>query len=260
MKKTAALMLSILLIVCAFGFQTFAADSVNVYVTISNGSLALAQKSVNVTDIDADGALTINDALYCAHEQYYDGGASAGYSSVTSDYGLSLTKLWGVENGGSYGYYVNNASAMSLADTVSGGDFINAYVYTDTTAFSDTYCYFNTNFASGSDITLTLSAAGYDENWNSVVLPVAGAVITVNGTDTAFVTADDGSVTVKGVADGSVISARSDSSILIPPVCVASASAAPQTGDALTVMICVSAAALAIGLEVSKRRFSNENR
>ena len=81
---------------------------------VANGGLELANSEVTVTDIDGDGALTINDALCAAHESYFKGGAAAGYASEMSDYGLMLTKLWGIENGGSYGYYVH--------ETVCSGD------------------------------------------------------------------------------------------------------------------------------------------
>ncbi|MBR4235637.1 MAG: hypothetical protein IKR85_06205 [Clostridia bacterium] len=160
-----------------------------VYVSIANGTLMTALAPVSVSDIDEDGALTINDALYLAHELYFEGGD--GYASAMSDWGLSLTKLWGVENGGSYGYYVNNVSAMSLADPVQDGDTVYAFVYTDTAAWSDTFCYFDAEFrtaGAGDEVTLTLCAAGFDENWTPVTLPVAGAVITINGEATEYVT------------------------------------------------------------------------
>ena len=78
-------------------------ETANVTVTIANGDLALVQEKVEVTDIDKDGALTVNDALYLAHEAKYDGGAQAGYKSSVGQWGLGLDKLWGVETGGSYG-------------------------------------------------------------------------------------------------------------------------------------------------------------
>ena len=61
-------------VLCVF---SFAEGGANVTVTIKNGGIVVARESVEVTDIDEDGALTINDALYCAHEKFYDGGAAA---------------------------------------------------------------------------------------------------------------------------------------------------------------------------------------
>ena len=89
------------------GITAFAAETpqAEVYVTIADGSgqLVLAQEAISVTDTDNDGVLTINDALYAAHEAKYDGGAAAGYASSVGQYGLAMDKLWGTENGGSYG-------------------------------------------------------------------------------------------------------------------------------------------------------------
>ena len=194
----------------------------NVYVTIVNGSLVMTQEPVTVTDIDKDGALTINDALYLAHEAKYQGGAAAGYGSAVSQYGFGLTKLWGVENGGSYSYYLNNASVTGLADTVKEGDYINAFVFSDTDTFSDKYCYFNAMSLSateGKEFTLTLSAAGYDENWAPTVSPVADATILIDGVETSYKTDAEGKVTMKIDAVKNCVSVPSPSrDSCTPPV------------------------------------------
>lgn len=261
MKKALVLALSVVMILCAFGVQAFAeGESANVYVTVANGTLVLTQESITVTDIDGDGALTVNDALYCAHEAKYEGGAAAGYGFAEGDYGLALTKLWGVENGSGYGYYVNNASAMGLTDIVLDGDYINAFVYTDTTYFSDSYCFFDVNTkaaVSGTEFTLTLSAAGYDENWAPVVVPVEGAVITVDGVATEYKTDSQGKVTIR--LDGAkecVISATSATQILVAPVCVvAVGESAPQPGDSgVYIYIALSIVALAAIVLIATRR------
>ena len=214
-----------------------AATDVTVLVTIAdaNGDLVLAMEPVTVIDIDEDGLLTINDALYCAHEEAYEGGAAAGYASAMSDYGLSLAKLWGTENGSSYGYYVNDAAAWGLADPVADGDRVNAFVYTDLTAWSDTYCYFDVaavEAEAGDKLTLTLTAAGYDESWNPITLPVAGATITINGEKTDAVTDENGQATVTVDGEGTlIISAVSETQTLVPPVCVVELPVAIETGD-----------------------------
>ncbi len=115
-------MLSILttvaVICCLLGVSAAADASAKVYVTVANGGLELANSEVTVTDIDGDGALTINDAFMPLTKATLRAEPQRSYASEMSDYGLMLTKLWGIENGGSYGYYVNNASAWSLADPV----------------------------------------------------------------------------------------------------------------------------------------------
>jgi hypothetical protein len=225
MKKVLSILVAALVATTlASPAKALAADSANVKITISDSSknLVVVDEEVTVTDVDNDGALTINDALYAAHEKFYEGGAEAGYASASTEWGLSLTKLWGEENGGSYGYYVNDAMAMSLGDTVKDNDRVKAYVYSDLTAWSDAYSYFEGNIEDDSDeLELTLYAMGFDESFNPVANPVEGAVITFNGEETDYVTDANGKVTID-LADYEagkyVISATSDSVNLVPPV------------------------------------------
>lgn len=265
MKKLIALTTTLLMTFGTLGSTVFAADSADVYVTISDkdGNLAMAQEKITVTDTDGDGALTINDALHAAHEAKYDGGAAAGFASSEGQYGLAIDRLWGSANGSSYGYYINNKSAMGLADAVNSGDYINAYVFTDLAAWSDTYCFFDTNTLNGNtneDLALTLSAAGYDAGWNPVTLPVEGAVIYVNGKATEYKTDSDGKVSIRLESAGSyVISAESDTQTLVPPVCVATVTAdgsdaTPNTGISTAAFALMTASVLAFGFASSKSR------
>lgn len=234
MKKFLSITLAVLMLVSTFCLTAFAEDatpaSADVYVTIAdnNGKLVLTQEKITVVDKDSDGKITIDEALFAAHEAKFEGGAAAGYASAMSDWGLSLTKLWGVENGGSYGYYVNNASAMGLADEVHSGDYINAFIYTDLTTWSDTFCFFDVNVANAEkngEITLTLKAAGYDANYAPITTPVEGATITINGTATNVKTNAEGKATINlETAGKNVISATSETMTLVPPVCVATVS------------------------------------
>ncbi len=239
MKKVLSLTLALLMLIGIFSINAFAADTApaadaTVYVTIANkGSLVAVQEAVTVKDKNEDGKLTIDEALFAAHEAKYEGGASAGYGSSLTQYGLSMTKLWGDTSGG-FGYYVNNASAWSLADAVKEGDYVNAFVYSDLAAMSDKYCYFDKATASGTHngtLTLTLSYAGYDASYNPVALPVEGATITIDGVETTFKTDAEGKVTITlDKAGDIVIGATSDSMTLMPPVCkVNVAEKAPDT-------------------------------
>ncbi|MGN0594560.1 MAG: hypothetical protein ACI4I6_05335 [Hominimerdicola sp.] len=233
MKKILAGTISILMMFGTSALPAFADanEQANVYVTISDstGKLALAQEEITVTDIDNDDKLTINDALYATHEAKYNGGAAEGYESAETTYGLSLNKLWGTANGGSYGYRVNNLYAMSLADEINEGDYINAYVYTDLTAWSDKYSYFDVNTATveaGESITLTLTYEDYDSDYNPITVPAENATITLNGETTEYKTDSDGKVTFSIADEGEyIISAVSDAIILVPPVCKAAVSA-----------------------------------
>ena len=222
MKKLLSILTTVAVICCLLGVSAAADASAKVYVTVANGGLELANSEVTVTDIDGDGALTINDALYAAHESYFKGGAAAGYAYEMSDYGLMLTKLWGIENGGSYGYYVNNASAWSLADPVKDGDYVNAFVYQDTKAFSDRYCYFDKAVADvnqGENPAVVLNGVYFDENYTAYSAPIAGAEITVNGEKTGIVTDEEGRFSGLTFAGQGVytVSAVSSTETLVAP-------------------------------------------
>ncbi len=187
------------------------AEPVDVFVTIvddgdivtdKNGEY-VAQAKVTVSDRDRNGTLTVDEALYATHEALYDGGAETGYSTFVGDYGLSLAILWGKGTPGvsaASGYYLNNTSCWSLHDVVSDGDYLTAFNYYDTTYWSDAYSYFSENTVSvdkGSSVTLTLNALGYDENWNQISSPYAGAKIMLLGTTAEVLTTDeDGKVEI----------------------------------------------------------------
>lgn len=227
MKKLLALILALALLPCAALAEatTDAPAQAEVYVSITDGegALVLACLPVIVTDADGDGALTIHDALAAAHAAHHPEGAEA-FSTAKTEFGLSMVKLWGVDNGGSYGYCLNDASAWSLADPVKDGDHVKAYAYTDLIAWSDTYCYFDAPMmtaAAGEEIPLTLSAAGYDEMWNPVTLPVEGADITVNGKAADVITDAQGRAVLTFAEPGVyVVSAVSQHQTLVAPVCV----------------------------------------
>lgn len=227
MKKVLSLMLSLLMIFSCLSISAFAkADSVTAFVSVADkGELVAAQVEVTVTDIDNDGVLTVNDALYALHEAVFEGGADAGYGYyIHKDYGLSLGKLWG-DASENFGYYVNNASCWGLSDAVEDGDYVNAFVYSDTKTYSDTFCFFNEYMVSadkGDEIELTLSGAGYDANWNPITVPVAGVEITVDGIGTGIITDKNGKATITiDKAGDHIISAVSASKTIVPPVCTA---------------------------------------
>ncbi len=195
-----------------------------IYVTIANaGETVVTQESILVSDHNKNGILDIDDALYFAHEYKYEGGAEAGYSSYTGQYGLSLGKLWG-DASGAFGYYVNNNSAWSLADEVKKGDYVTAFVYKNAD-WSDRYSYFDVNTADiskGGSLELTLSAAGYDSYYNPIVVPMEGAAITVNGTETEVTTDAEGkaALTFNTVGTYIVSAVGAEGTALVPPICV----------------------------------------
>lgn len=199
--------------------------SIEAYVSISTDSLDLAAEKVVVADADGDGALTIYDAIYSAHESAFEGGAASGFACKDTEFGLSVAMLWGMENGGSYGYYVNDAAAFSLEDHLADGDRVAAFAYRDLSAWTDMYTWFESariNATAGESVELKLFAAASDENWQPITIPVEGARIMIDGTDTGCVTDSEGRATIVLEKAGTVIiSAESDDSFIVPPVCVA---------------------------------------
>lgn len=235
MKKIGIILCTAALAVQAAAISASAEEaSAKVYVTIGNaGKTVVAAEAVTVKDLDSDGKLTIDEALYAAHEQFYNGGAAAGYANETTQYGLSLKTLWGVTNGGGYGYYVNDGFAMSLSDPVKEGDYLNAFVYQDLDKWSDRYAYFDVrtlpDAKQGDTVTLKLSEMVFGADGAPVPGPVANAVITVDGEETAYKTDADGKVDLKLEKAGSVqISAKADH-ILAPFVLRAEVGAAETT-------------------------------
>lgn len=234
MKKR---LLSLLLASC-FGLSLLpttalaAADPITVHVTISNqGAIPvgknhtlMAQVPVKVSDLDGNGSFSYDEAMVAAHSAYYEG-LDSGYAAAEN----YCTELWG-ETEGVGGFYRNNEVIPNgvTADTVSDGDYLTAFVYADQEGWSDQYGYFNQNTAAvktGQTLTLHLSGAGYDSDWNPVSAPVANASVGYWDAAGAFQelnqsTGSDGSVTLSFPEAGTyVISAYGNDAILVPPVC-----------------------------------------
>ena len=234
MKKIVALFLSVLLVLSVsvlFVSAEEAKDSVDVHVTIidEKSEFAVAYKTVTVTDIDKDGAFTVNDTLYAAHEQFYQGGAKAGYATELTQWGLSLKKLWGVANGGSYGYLVNNAFAWSMTDPVKADDYVVAFIYTDTKKFSDVYTYFEPQYieeeSTSIGVELTMMMTGFDKDGKPYTEPVPGAEITLDGSTFKVVTNAEGKASFyygEGNPNGyeKLISAQVKDMRIVPPICI----------------------------------------
>ena len=224
MKKFLSILLAMLMLLSCTAFAETADNIVYVSISDDTGALVLAYAPVALTDADGDGALTICDALMAAHAAYHEAGAEA-FLAEPSEWGLSLYRLWNVENGGSYGYMLNDASAWSLVDSVQPGDHVKAYAYTDLMAWSDTYSCFAAPVAEvavNAEVALTLSANGYDESWNPVTYPVQGAFLVVDGEvyDDVVTDAEGKFALTFPEAGVYTVSAVSNDLTLVPPVCI----------------------------------------
>ena len=242
-KKIFALLVTLACVVALLPMAISAEETETVTVTVNviNDKPVLAAAQITVTDIDNDGIISINDALYCAHQQKYQGGAEAGFASSPSPYGITLEKLWG-DTSGAFGYYLNNESPQSLLDTVVDGDTITAFIYQDTFGWSDCDSYFDKNAVTvteGDALMLNLSYLVLDyETWMTSALPAEGAIITIDGNDTEITVNMDGVAMLTFDAPGTyLISAHSDLNI-VAPVCVVTVEEAPAlpptTGSMIT--------------------------
>ncbi len=249
MKITRILLIAGIALSLALASLPAYAEQAAVTVTVANGSIC-AHREIPLSDLDGDQKTTVNDALIGIHDAAFNGGSQAGYAYYRGDYGLAIAKLWGIDNDGSYSYYVNNAAAMNLDDPIKAGDTVYAFLYTDLTTWSDTYCFLTPSSAEskvGEPLTLTLTALTFDESFQTAAVPVADAALTVNGEKTAFTTDENGTVTfIPDKAGTLLLSAVSDSMILTPPVCMLSVTADASSTVWIVIAVCA-AAALGIG-------------
>ena len=249
-KFLSSILLAAMIVTTAGGFaditKAFAADSVKVYVTIADeiGLKALKQKFVTVTDTDDDGVLTYIDALYCAHEKYFKGGAEAGfaYSIGTTLDGDALpwvTLLWGIDNGGNYLFYKNNVSIANNDDAkIADGDYVDAFVIRDTEYWSDAYSYFNKRIKTASKgKTVKLKAYYLEldyETWESTPVPLANANIRINDKETDYVTDENGEVEIKFDKAGSYfVTATYSYKTICDPACIVFVK--PEIGEVIKV-------------------------
>lgn len=221
-------------------------NSINAYVTIVNkGEVVVAQMAVSVKDINNSGGFDVDDALYAAHKATYPGGTAAGYSSAKTGYGLSITKLWGDTSGFS-GYWLNNTSCWSLADTVKAGDHVVAFVYQSADC-SDSYSKFDSfdyTAAADTPCSVTVEKAGYDANWSTVFSDFSGATLTAY--DSSFHALSTDSYSVEDNNNGSYsvtfdkagfyyLTASCDDPLIVPSVCTvtvrASSTSQPEDED-----------------------------
>lgn len=205
-RSILTLALSVILCVCLIPTKVAGAEPVDidVYVTISDsGYFAatptgedIAYKKITLT---GQSGYTVSDVLKKVHDEYYPGGAAAGYAENT--YGWA-TMFWGTTGtyGAPCGYYVNNASAGGTTDPVNDGDHVYAFLYLDTSTYTDKYTYFseiNVSAEEGTAVELQLAGTGYASGYSPVSGPCEGAQIYVDGAvQTGVMTDSDGKVSL----------------------------------------------------------------
>lgn len=220
-KRISTVIAAVIFMAAAVPCTAAAAQAVNVNMTISvAGSIEAACESVSVTDTNGNGVTDLDDALYCIHRKH-----GKAYKSENGAYGPAITCLWGDESG-SYGYFINDKMvATNLDEQVKSGDYIAVYSFKDLSSYSDSYAYFDKktvkqNIGDDKEYTFNLTAkyTGYDENWNTVELPLAEA--TVKAGDNVLGTTDEnGRIEITLEKGSYVITAEKEGAVLVPPVC-----------------------------------------
>ena len=218
--------------------MTFAAHGA--LVPAKDGTL-MVNKSVTVTDLNADGELSWDEALVAAHTAYCPAGAG-GYVTENGSYGLFVTTLWGEAITNNLFFTNDEPISINVGEAYIGnGDHLYAATLFDPEGlkYNDWYTFFDQTkleVEAGQEFTLTLKGdAGSGMEFTAA--PVAGAAIgTQSGsTFTALdkVTDASGQVTLSftkpGVycvtASGNVVIPATDTSSektvpVIPAACV----------------------------------------
>ena len=192
MKKVISLLLSAVLVL---GLSTaifaaedlitvhdplIAAKPISVYVTVNDKCKLAATKdgkpAARLEVREAEGA-NLDDVFKALHRVYCAQGET-GYKSENTEYGISIVKAWGEDNGTAYGYYVNNEMAFDCSHVVHDGDEIDLFVYKDMASFSDTYTSIE-SAASAVEGESLVSVKYYyfDENFALASAPLEGAEI-----------------------------------------------------------------------------------
>ena len=216
MKKVLSVVLALAMIFsfAACGKKESETKGPGCFVTIvkGDGEFAVTREFVEFHDYNEDGKNDIDEVLKAAHATY---GKEEDYATANTEWGLSLAKLWG-DNGPSFGYYLNDQMAMSLADEVKESDYLVAYVYQDQVGWSDAYSYIEgTNYQDG-EFTVHVMKIGFDENWNPVPQDAADVEVFVDGTSIGKTDAE-GKVTSKVSAKDFTVTTKGEG--LVPAVC-----------------------------------------
>lgn len=135
--RAAAILLSLMMMVVfvpTFAFATDGDEGITVFMTVSEqGAIATAKdgsamawKEVKVKDLNDDNKYSYDEALVALHDEYYEGGAAAGYIS-------GVSKFWG-HGGSSFLFFVNDEGLSTGVTGVflDGGEYLTAAYLTDT--------------------------------------------------------------------------------------------------------------------------------
>jgi len=228
-KRFLSILLMLAMILACFpaGAAASSADSISVYVTISDQGVLAADKNgepmgyraVTVSDSDGDGTISIFDAYDTAHDLYCDS------EFMMSGSGL-VGQLWG-DHSGNFLTFVSDAGigGTSLKEqSIANGAHLVGVILKDSSYWSDYYSFFDVKqktVAVGENFSLTLqgrpgmSWSGEDEpnaglsgiavgTWkNNSFTAIEGKVTDANGSvSLSFDAAGTYYVTANGMVSG----------------------------------------------------------
>ena len=230
------------MILSLLNFSVYAENTVKAYITISKYGEIVKDKNgeyVAEAEVTLTGksSYTLDDAFKEAHELYYEGGAEAGYAAADSEWGLSVTKVWG-DTSGKFGYQMNLAAVSVWGPTqaVNDGDYIDLAVYENYYPDTESYAKFDAykKSVTGDKTELTLLESYYGENWETLFKPCENAEIFVNGTKTDILTDENGKCALAFDESGEYIISAKKTKTLKNAV-----TEEESTVNALTAPVCV---------------------
>lgn len=162
--------------------------------------------------------VAVVDVLYAIHKELYgtDFENDPGRYLAVNNTG-KITTIFKAQNP-NVSYLINDKYPMDESgnmtaahnSVVNTGDQFSIFVYADTTGWTDKYLFFQdvpSSVEAGKDFAVTLKTYGYDSNWNTVELLVAGSTLTLEnkatGEKTQAVTDENGSAVIKAEKAGS---------------------------------------------------------
>ncbi len=204
-KRILAMLLALLMLLSVATVCAEGETNIDVFLSMSRYGEIIEGKngeSMSYVTVSLSGKSSYNldDVFLEAHRMYYEDG-EAGYASSVSEWGFGIDKLWGDESG-RFGYQVNSGteSVMGLGHEVSDGDCVDAFIYKNAYPDTEGYAMFNKTHTvkyTGIPFELVLKYfSGYDENWNTIISPCDGAIITINGEETELITDENGTAEI----------------------------------------------------------------
>ena len=245
MKKTLSLFLSLIILIGATAVPVIAdtaENTVTAYVTVSKYGQIIDDKNGNaIAKIPvelSDEEYTLNNVLTKLHDLYYDGGSELGYATDNGQYGLYISKFWGIESN-NFNYMINSDYAWGPTDPINDGDHIE-FAINQNTSYSDLESYTKfqnstVNVYKDEEVILTLTEAGYTAN-GLEFSACPDATVTINGVPTESITNADGEATIAFSEPGRyVVSATKTKTVneqtvtaIIAPVMIATVIESPE--------------------------------